>query len=258
MDDNNQICEIYGEPDAVKSAEELIKQTIKRVDSVKVEIEVPSTACGKIMGRCGDSLHEICRKSKAKVSVLSGEGRNAPIRRIVIVGNQIQVNTAKLLIEEKVKEDTEARKLLDEVEAKREPRGGVRTPTSLTPATSRESLPPKPEKLNPTSSDGQLEVYVSAVASPARFWLQLVGPQSSELDILVNTMTEYYAKPDNQQLHKITEPYLGQIVAAMFKYDSKWYRAEVIRNGITLIERFLIQFSFILGYIYSSERLSTG
>lgn len=227
-DGKNQICCIKAKPDNVKKCEEMIKTAIKRANHVTEEIFVPQTACGKIMGRCGDALQEICRKSKAKVSVESGDRGDGKIRKIIITGNQQQVNIAKVLIEEKVKEDIETRKLIDEVEAKREPRGGVRTPTSLTPASSRESIPPRSEKLSSTSSDGQLEVYVSAIASPARFWLQLVGPQSSDLDNLVQTMTEYYSKTENQELHKIREPYLGQIVAAMFKYDSKWYRAEVI------------------------------
>lgn len=221
-------CFIKGKKSAVKKAENMVKDFIQRAKNVTEEVLVPQSACGKIMGRCGDSLQEICRKSKAKVSVESGDRGDGKTRRIIITGNQSQVNIAKVLIEEKVKEDADARKLIDEVEAKREPRGGVRTPTGLTPATSRESLPIRSEKLSSNSSDGQLEVYVSAIASPARFWLQLVGPQSSDLDVLVGNMTDYYSKTENRELHKVRAPYLGQIVAAMFKYDSKWYRAEVI------------------------------
>lgn len=41
-------------------------------------------------------------------------------------------------------------------------------------------------------------------------------------------MTEYYNLSENQELHKIREPYLGQIVAANFLADSKWYRAEIV------------------------------
>lgn len=41
-------------------------------------------------------------------------------------------------------------------------------------------------------------------------------------------MTEYYNQKENQKLHKIREPYLGQIVAANHLVDSKWYRAEII------------------------------
>lgn len=229
-DKNNGMhsCFIKGKKSNVKKSENMVKDFIQRAKNVTEEILVPQSACGKIMGRCGDSLTEICRKSKAKVSVESGDRGDGKTRRVIITGNQSQVNIAKVLIDEKVKEDAEARKLIDEVEAKREPRGGIRTPTGLTPATSRESLQTRSEKLNTTSSDGQMEVYVSAIASPARFWLQIVGPQSADLDSLVGDMTEYYSREENRELHKIRAPYLGQIVAAMFRYDSKWYRAEII------------------------------
>lgn len=227
-DGKSQICFVKGPLDAVANAEDLIKESIKRANRVTEEILVPQSACGKIMGRCGDSLQEISRKSKAKVSIESGDRGDGKIRRVLVTGNQSQVNIAKLLIEEKVKEDAEARRVIEDAEAKREPRGGIRTPTGMTPASSRESLPSKFEKLSSTSSDGQLEVYVSAIASPAKFWLQIVGPQTSELDLLCDRLTDYYNQPTNQIQHKIREPYLGQIVAAMFKHDGKWYRAEII------------------------------
>lgn len=41
-------------------------------------------------------------------------------------------------------------------------------------------------------------------------------------------MTEYYNQKENQELHKIREPYLGQIVAANHLVDNKWYRAEIV------------------------------
>lgn len=231
-DEHNQICEIRGKIEAIKHATKLINLAASRPPIISEDIYVPQTACGKIIGRCGDSLQDICRKSCAKVSVESGDKGDGKSRRVIITGTQSQVNVAKSLIEEKVKEDTETRKLVEEMEAKREPRGSVRSPslpsTGLTPASSKESLQTRSEKLHSTSTDGQLEVYVSAVASPAKFWLQMVGPQSSELDVLVDSMTEYYNDLENEELHKIAEPYLGQIVAAMFKFDSKWYRAEIV------------------------------
>lgn len=73
-----------------------------------------------------------------------------------------------------------------------------------------------------------MEVYVSAVASPARFWVQIVGGQIKKLYALIDEMTDYYSKPENKERHRIKDAYLGQIVAAMFQYDSKWYRAEIV------------------------------
>lgn len=44
---------------------------------------------------------------------------------------------------------------------------------------------------------------MSAVSSPARFWMQIVGPQVQKLDKLVDEMTEYYTNADNKELHKV-------------------------------------------------------
>lgn len=139
----------------------------------------------------------------------------------------------KKLIEEKIRIDQESR---DNSELKREPRGNVKPVVESPPvavATVSEDKPdavvqPTREKFPTNIIEGQLEVYVSAVASPSRFWVQLSGKQSTELDKLTDSMTEYYGQSDNQKFHKIADPYLGQIVAAMFKYDSKWYRAEIV------------------------------
>lgn len=78
------------------------------------------------------------------------------------------------------------------------------------------------------NASGQFEVYVSAIASPARFWIQLVGPQIAKLERLIDEMTEYYENAENQTLHRIDNAYLGQIVAAKFNFDGKWYRAEIV------------------------------
>lgn len=169
------------------------------------------------------------------------------LRSIRITGTRPHVDLARTMIEEKIR-DTQSG--LD-TEARREPRGkhnnplgspvsehaatnlttsngssGNSSPRSVpTPATSSQlqqcvSVPPV--------GDGQLEVYVSAIASPSRFWLQLVGAQSQRLDAMVTEMSDYYSVDENRTLHRIADPYLGQIVAALFKYDGKWYRAEIV------------------------------
>lgn len=226
-DELHQICEIHGTEAGIRAAEELIVKESARQITLTEELLVPQTACGKILGRCGDALQEICRKSLAKVWI-EGSRSRGEMQRILITGTQNQIDVAKSLIEQKVKDDADFRKSQEQLDIRREPR--IRTPPSSVTATPtpRELLPPAVEKLKSTSSSGQLEVYVSAVISPSRFFLQLVGPQSAELDILVDSMTEYYNQPENRQLHQIRKPYLGQIVAAEFNADCKWYRAEVI------------------------------
>lgn len=92
----------------------------------------------------------------------------------------------------------------------------------------REVHPPKAETLTSNNALGQLEVYVSAVAHPSKFFVQMVGSQSVELDLLIDAMSEYYNDESNRDRHIITEPTVGQMVAAKFAEDEKWYRAEII------------------------------
>lgn len=238
--ENSQVCEISGSsPANVQRAAELIKQEASPPPIITEELTVPQTACGKIIGRCGETLHEICRKSMAKVYVESGSrGGDGQSRIIKITGTRAHVNIARSLIEENVRRDEEMRRSVEETEAKREPRGRVNGALSAASShssimSSNESLPvvgvtPKSAKLPAASTDGQLEVYVSAIASPGRFWVQLVGPQSKKLDSLTEEMSTYYDIEENRNLHKIADPYLGQIVTAVFRHDGKWYRAEIV------------------------------
>lgn len=231
-DDNYQICTISGSANDVKNAKQLIDVETKKQPIITDELLVPMSSCGKIEGYCGSILHEICQRSSAKVWVDPGmrktQGEN---RRVLITGTKEQVELAKKLIEEKIKEPTVEQSLLDTKDAdKKSPRASVSpfaSNSSITTTESpREVMLPSPEKLK--NNGGPLEVYVSAVASPSRFWVQICGPQTTELDFLVDAMTEYYNQKENQELHAIREPYLGQIVAAMYLADNKWYRAEIV------------------------------
>lgn len=228
-DDAQQVCEISGTYENVMKAANLIKEQASRSTNVTDEVSVSHAAFAKVFGRYGKTLQEICRKSHTQVHIDSGLAADKSSRRVLITGSRANVNLAKRLIDEKIAEDAEER----EAEIKREPRHTPRSGPSS--AVSLESLPrdssitTSNERLNiPTGMEGHLKVYVSAIASPSRFWIQIVGPQMTKLDQLVEEMTEYYNQVENRELHKINDPYLGQIVTAMFKYDSKWYRAEVV------------------------------
>lgn len=60
------------------------------------------------------------------------------------------------------------------------------------------------------------------MVDPSRFWLQIVSPKATELDQLVEEMTEYYGKEANRELHVLEKVEKGDLVAAIFKYDNKW------------------------------------
>lgn len=167
-DDNNQICEISGKLDNVKKAAELINIQASPPPNLTEEMYVPQTVYGKIIGRCGEALQEICRKSQAKVHIDAGDRAEGDMRRLCITGTRAHVNMAKSLIEEKVRIDKESRQ---NFEVKREPRGNFKpvvetTPVSTTTTTSTtDAIQPTREKLPTSIIEGQLEVYVSAVVS---------------------------------------------------------------------------------------------
>lgn len=222
--DAHQVCEISGQYENVMKAADLVKVEASRSLHVTEELNVPQSAYCKIIGRCGKTLQDICRRSQAQVHINAAPTGDKNVRRIMVTGSRSQVNTAIHLIEEKVREDAKER----DAEKKREPRGTTRSPST---SESIGSIYTSNERLNVSSTasnDSQLKVYVSAIASPDRFWVQMVGPQTAKLDTLVDEMTEYYSQLENQSLHKVEDPCLGQIVTAMFKYDSKWYRARIV------------------------------
>uniref|UniRef100_T1GSQ5 K Homology domain-containing protein n=1 Tax=Megaselia scalaris TaxID=36166 RepID=T1GSQ5_MEGSC len=220
LDSNNQQCEIRGTEKGVADAKSMLMRDIQRSPIVKEEMYVPHSVYTKIIGRCGECLRDICRTSMAKVSVESGDRvESKHPRKIEISGTKAQVNLAKKLIEDKIKEDEEMQRTFNEIEAKREPRRSpTNSMTSLSSSqTSLASIYPQKEKLPfGDVGDKPMEVYVSAIASPSKFWLQIIGPQSRKLDELVTEMTSYYNEKENQEYHKIEDPYLDVVLDLYF------------------------------------------
>ncbi|XP_030383446.1 tudor and KH domain-containing protein homolog [Scaptodrosophila lebanonensis] len=225
-DSGHKFCDINGVPDAVKAARVLLIKEIERAPVVKVELQVPHRLAHKLNGRGAEIIQDICRNSLAKVSIdLNGRNNKA---KITIVGNQKQVNIARKLLDDQIEEDEDLRRAVEEVEQKREPRRSPTNSSMYSSQNSLSSLQPRDKMLAARVDDKPMEVYVSAVASPTKFWVQLVGPQSKKLDDMVQEMTNYYSSAENRAKHVLTAPYVGQIVAAVFKFDEKWYRAEVV------------------------------
>lgn len=210
----------------------MLTKEIERSPIIKEEIVIPQSALSKIIGRCGETMQEIRCISLAKIFVDSDDKISKQNKsRIIISGNRSQVNLARKLIEDKIQEDEEYRKTLEEIEQKREPRRSPANSVCSSMYSSETSLNmnlPSREKLTSNGYEKQMEVYVSAVASPSRFWVHIIGKQTKKLDELVKEMTEYYSLESSRQMHHINQPYLGQIVAVVFKFDGKWYRAEIV------------------------------
>lgn len=85
------------------------------------------------------------------------------------------------------------------------------------------------EKLIPSHPDGFIDVYVSAVDTPSKFWVQISGSKSIQLDKLATEMTEFYDDERNKAKFQPNEINVGDIVAAYFQGDSSWYRAQVLK-----------------------------
>ncbi|KAG5674283.1 hypothetical protein PVAND_004262 [Polypedilum vanderplanki] len=234
-DGDHQICMIKGrKKNDVMFAKQLIDVEQTKPSVITDELLVSTSSYGKIEGYCGSVLHEICQKSSAKVWVdpLSTRKSQGENRRVLITGTKEQVEFAKKLIEEKITEPSETLHIDDKKdEFKRSPRASLSpfgSNSSITATeTLRECLLPSPERFS-KNNDGTIKIFVSACATPSRFWVQLCGQNNTELDFLVDAMTEYYNQKENQEIHQIREPYLGQIVAAMYLADNKWYRAEIV------------------------------
>lgn len=88
-DDDHQTCIIEGTLEAIEDAKKIVLMIASKPVLITEELEVSQSACGKIIGRCGEMLQEICRRSNAKVSVNSNELNNQ--RQVVITGTKSQV-----------------------------------------------------------------------------------------------------------------------------------------------------------------------
>ncbi|CAG9863106.1 unnamed protein product [Phyllotreta striolata] len=225
--DEYKICVVKGSIEACHIAENLIQEFIDNQPVLESEdMWVPTVSVGKIIGRSGEKISEIRSLSGSKITVTDDlDDRMLNSKRITIKGTKEQINVAKSLIDDIVEEVMEQQQRLEASLAKREPRIPLKSPdlakTIESPRVERMSpLPGQPEK--------PFEVYISAMVDPSRFWVQIVGPKATELDCLVEEMTEYYNKIENRTVHELQEVKKGDLVAAKFMYDNKWYRAEVL------------------------------
>ncbi|KAG7208620.1 hypothetical protein KM043_014827 [Ampulex compressa] len=224
----DRVCVIRGSTENSRLAEEMIKSIIANQPVIEIyEMYVPQNACGRIIGRGGETVKEIQMTSSAKVTVEGGAKGDASNvdRKIIIKGTSEQIANALLQIEDKVKEEKKARAKLEAVLTSRSPRGKL-SPRN-TAVNNTENVPSSESASVPTI-DGTMEVYVSAMETPSQFWVQLIGPGTTALHKLVSEMSVYYDEEENQEMHLLKNISVGEIVAAKFSVDHQWYRGEVI------------------------------
>ncbi|XP_031841503.2 tudor and KH domain containing protein papi isoform X1 [Nomia melanderi] len=224
-----RICIIRGTYECTQLAQEMIKSIIENQPVIETyEIYIPQRACGRIIGRGGESIHQIQITSGAKVMVESGYTyvQNAE-RRVIIKGTAEQIAAALTQIEEKVREEC-----ADEESAKRKLYGKLEASPAIKLPIYTTERPQSTESLSLQGTEGTMEVYVSAMESPSKFWVQIVGRGTIALNKLVSEMTAYYNDEQNHELHKLKDIIPGQICAAKFSSDEQWYRAQIISAAV--------------------------
>ncbi|XP_050665736.1 tudor and KH domain-containing protein homolog isoform X2 [Leptidea sinapis] len=237
-DKDYDVCIIRGSKHATQLAETMIHDFIRQQPLLVTDcIEVPGWSVGRIIGHGGENINDISHMSGARVKVEAAAGGNNNEQRISFRGTKEQIEQAKKLIEKCVSLE----KCRREVEQSKQPRRpqplNVTSPPTTEPCStpaSNETLVtpggtavPRPVSPETEAAGSSIEVYVSAVSSPSRFWVQFVGPQVSQLDELVAHMTEYYSNKDTRAAHAVSRVAVGQVVAAVFRHDGRWYRARV-------------------------------
>ncbi|CAH1639034.1 unnamed protein product [Spodoptera littoralis] len=221
-DKDHDICVIRGRTDATQIAETLIHEFINQQPlNVEDTMEVPSWACGRIIGSQGENINSISHRSGARIKI-SSNGDKTTIRKVTFLGTEEQIRVAKDLIENCVAQEKCRREIEQSKRSPRHVQSSSKSPSPTPSANANEN--------NDDASENRgapIEVYVSAVSSPSRFWVQFVGPQVTQLDLLVEEMTEYYGKKENRENHALSHVSVGQVVAAVFRHDGRWYRARV-------------------------------
>ncbi|OWF36372.1 tudor and KH domain-containing protein-like [Mizuhopecten yessoensis] len=245
----DRVLVIRGSTDQAQEAELLVRKTINEMPTLLTEeIQVPVKALGRIIGRNGDSIRQISRSSNARVYI--DRAREEPrdiTKKVSIIGSREQIDIAKSLIEEKVDEEEIFRAKAAVIAANREQRnkqasGSIRrTGHVLTNAekhsNDQEGIPTNPSSpqkhvsltthVKEWPNKEYIEVYVSSVADPQHFWVQIISTNAIHLDELVQRMSSLYNTDHYKNLSD--DQYLvGDFVAALYEQDNSWYRARVM------------------------------
>lgn len=214
---------ISGKPSSVFEAEQMVQKLIATPPPQTVDILIPNKAVGRIIGAGGTNIRSICRASGARIRIPrseeSPEGQN--YRLCTIRGSPEEIASAKAMIEEEIAMEEEKSQRLANASANRKQRNPDKKGATPVPVSQLEQV------RFPSHGD-YFTVYVSAVEHPNHFWMQIISTKASELDLMVEEMTEFYSQVRNQEAYKQETLCTGDIVAAPFEHDTSWYRAKII------------------------------
>ncbi|XP_033725770.1 tudor and KH domain-containing protein-like [Pecten maximus] len=245
----NRILVIRGSTSQAQEAELLVRKTISEMPVVMMEeIQVPIKALGRIIGRNGDSIRQMTRSSNARIYIDRAREEPRDITKTVsITGSREQIDIAKSLIQEKIDEDDVFRAKTAVMAANREhhtkqTQGSVHrndhTPINTEKHHSaQDDIPrsPLPQQhivsmathVKEWPKQEYVEVYVSSVADPHHFWVQIISTNAIHLDELVHRMSGLY-NTDHYKNMSDNQYCVGDFVAALYERDNSWYRAQVM------------------------------
>ena len=228
IDGGSQVAVISGKRDNVDQAKSMIQKQVKEKLTVKkvetFSMQVPQFSVGRIIGKQGKVIRELCRVSGARIVVERGrEYELLSQRTCTITGTADQIGRAKTLLEEKVAEENEFRRKRGSVQGTKNTRGGgmLLPPVAEVVTVDMKALSPRL-----LSTDDYFSVYVSAVEVPDHFWVQSLEPDGARLDTIAREMNVVYPCLGAGEL-SVENIAVGDIVCALFDHDSSWYRARV-------------------------------
>lgn len=236
---------IFGTAEAAQQAELMIHQVIADIPEVlEEEIEVPAYSIGRLIGKGGKTIREMCLSSGAKMEISKFENYKGPneLRVVKLMGSRSQIDALLDLIAEKIEQEEQFRDKVSASAANREVRSGQarhgkeHVQLKPVPATSEKDLwesdthngATKQDSL-PNKTNDYFEVYVSAVENPSHFWVQMVGSKALHLEWLQEQITAFASTAEAKQNYRLTDVVQGEMVAARFEEgDSIYYRAKIL------------------------------
>ncbi|XP_074658968.1 tudor and KH domain-containing protein-like [Tubulanus polymorphus] len=235
-----RIATIRGKRENAQKAEELLRELIaEQPDIVEEHIHVPQYTIGRIIGRNGETVNGIRQTTKTRLNIekhSDRRDRNRPVK-ITIVGSRDNIDLAKVMINDITAEENEMNAQVNASLANRQQRGRSKH------LNRSEKAPESTDqlKLTPPGSD-YIQLCVTAIVSPDRFWIQMVSLSCEKLDCLVQEMTTLYSVSNTSEALSIESIQVGDIVAAPFQYDDSWYRAEVKSIDDDLLDLYYVDY----------------
>ena len=238
----DKVATIRGSPDAVLDAEAYIHRIIaKQPVTYHETFFIPIDFVARVIGKNGEVIHGIADSTGTKIDVARNPPLDAPGTPVTIKGTIENIRRAKKQIDEiigsdsgrpsrnsfnKSRSDSFNKSGSDSFNKSRSDSFKVQRKT-YTPKVNGSAVKPGTEELVPTQ-DGHLQVYVSTARSPSKFWVQIFGTRSNELDKMTESMTDFYEEKRNLREYRLVEANVGDIVAAPFNMDESWYRVRIV------------------------------